>query len=409
MEGENLTRCVTCLNESEPPCTSHCSPNDTGLVLQELRVDSSKDPNLVSSPNGSRQGVLQNQCDLANGLRGNGSHGDYVSQENDQVLLRIREKFTKETSVTKDMSVKHTRQEADDIPAYFRANDDKHISTSTPAIDRKQLKITSMTGSRQLHVNKTLKGKGITSSYPEGFCNSFGTVVKDQNDEKLAPGAHNNQISSYEIVRPHIKYITDHGICLREWLKPGGRELNKVESLLIFRQIVQMVDSSHSQDIVLQELRPSSFIILPSNKVKYTGSSSMRKLKSAAYYDSNNKRPLDQIASANHVLSGKQLRLSESMKSPNYQPKAGNGIELCIAGPQSSKCNELQLQKPSSYQNTLIVRQQKSTSATAQLEEKWYSSPEEFNERGWTSFSSNIYSLGVILFEARILLLGQQI
>lgn len=407
MEGENIVRCVTSLDESEPPCTSLRSNNDTGHVLQELGVGNCKDPNLVSSPYSSRQGLLQYQYDLATGFRSNGSHGDSVSQESDQIFLRIREKFTKKTSATKSTSVKHIRQEADEIPAYFRVIDDKNISTNTLLIDRKQLKTTSMTSFCHLFVNKTLKGKGIVSRYPEEA--GFSSVVKDQNEEKLASGAYNNQISSHEIIRSGIESVTDHGICLREWLKPGCREVDKVESLLIFRQIVQMVDFAHSQGVVLQELRPSCFILLPPNRVKYTGSSAMRKLKSATYHDSNNKRPLEQVACVNHVLSGKQLRLSESVKSPNHQLKAGNGIELCIAGPQTSRYNEIQQHKPSSCQNTLISRQQKSTSVTAQLEEKCYTSPEEFNERSWTSFSSNIYGLGVLLFEVRILLLGQQI
>ncbi|KAF3439897.1 hypothetical protein FNV43_RR18175 [Rhamnella rubrinervis] len=370
MEGENLIRCITSLDESEPPCTSLCSNNDTRPVLQELGVGNCKDPNLVSSPHSSRQGLLQYQYDLNSGFKSNGSHGDSVSQERDQIFLRIREKFTKKTADTKSISVRHIRQEVDEIPAYFRVNDDKNISNNTLVIDRKQLKT----------------------------AHDWLIVVKDQNEEKLASGAYNNQISSHEIVRSGIESVTDHGICLREWLKPGCREVDKVESLLIFRQIVKMVDFAHSQGVVLQDLRPSCFILLPSNRVKYTGSSAMRKLRSATYHDSNNKRPLEQIAYA-YVLDGKQLRHSESVKSLNHQPKGGNGIELCIAGPQTSAHSELQPHKPSSYQNTLIARQPKFTSVTAQLEEKCYTSPEEFDERGWTSFSSNIYGLGVLLFE----------
>ncbi|XP_048335871.2 protein SUPPRESSOR OF PHYA-105 1 isoform X1 [Ziziphus jujuba] len=413
MKDKDLVRFVTSLDGSEPPCTSLCSISDRRPEIEEFKVGKYS-PNLsssISSPNSSRQGLWQYQYDLPTGFISNDSkNDDSESQEREQILLRIREEFTKMNSDTKSLLSKHGGKEADEISAYSRVNKGRNILTNNKLhIGRKQLKTVSTTSSlRQFLINKTLKGKEIVSRSQEAG-NGFGSIVMDQNDEKLGclaevaceahvkSGADNDQSSSHEIVRSDIKNVTK-GICLREWLKPGCRKVDKVESLLLFRQIVRMVDFAHSQGIVLQDLRPSCFILLPSNRIKYTGSSAMGKLKSVKHHDSNKKRPLEQIACDNHILKGKQMRPSESVKSLKYQPRNGNENEFCIPGQQYSGYNELQLRKHASIDSTLIARQQKPISPTSQLEENWYTSPEELNETGST-FSSNIYGLGVLLFE----------
>lgn len=411
MKDKDLIRCVTSLDGSEPPCASLCCIGDRGPEIEEFKVGK-YNPNLsssVSGPNSSRQGLWPYQFDLPIGfISDNSNNYDSECQERDKILLRIREEFTKKSSDTKILLSKPAGKEADEISAYSRVNRGKNILTNKLHIGRKQLKTMSTTSSfPQFHINKTLKGKEIVSRSQEA-CNGFGSIVMDQNDEKLASlaevahvksGAYTDQSSSNEIARSDIENFASE-ICLREWLKPGGRKVDKVESLHMFRQIVQMVDFAHSQGIVLQDLRPSCFILLPSNRIKYAGSSAMKKLKSVIHHDSNKKRLLEQIACDNHILNGKQMRLSESVKSLEYQPKEGNENEFCIPGSQYSGYNELQLQNHSSYHKSLVARQQKPIYLTAQLEENWYTSPEELKETGST-FSSNVYGLGVLLFEVR--------
>jgi hypothetical protein len=53
----------------------------------------------------------------------------------------------------------------------------------------------------------------------------------------------------------------------------------------------------------------------------------------------------------------------------------------------------------SSYQHAFAEEKQ-FTSETIQLEEKWYSCPEVLND-GTNTFSSNVYRLGVLVFEVR--------
>ncbi|PPR99338.1 hypothetical protein GOBAR_AA21332 [Gossypium barbadense] len=56
------------------------------------------------------------------------------------------------------------------------------------------------------------------------------------------------------------------------------------------------------------------------------------------------------------------------------------------------------LYRPVSYFFVMDGSQHQSVSVNEQLEEKWYASPEEINE-GVCTILSNIYSLGVLLFE----------
>ncbi|KAF5953123.1 hypothetical protein HYC85_011067 [Camellia sinensis] len=134
----------------------------------------------------------------------------------------------------------------------------------------------NMLGSSALYlfIKKALKGKGVISRR-----------IEDPTESNITAGGQNNEkqvsvttIASNAILNSSAKNdnSSQHnidGISLREWLKLGCHEINKVERLLLFRKIVQLVDSAHSQGIVLLDLRPSYFILLPSSRVNYVGSS----------------------------------------------------------------------------------------------------------------------------------------
>jgi protein suppressor of PHYA-105 1 len=75
-----------------------------------------------------------------------------------------------------------------------------------------------------------------------------------------------------------------------------------------------------------------------------------------------------------------------------------DGNNIHETGAQDSRFVELQSQKHSNYQSSCMETRQLSFSLTLQSEEKWYRSPELLNG-GPITFSSNIYNLGVLLFE----------
>lgn len=176
--------------------------------------------------------------------------------------------------------------------------------------------------------------------------------------------------------------FTYGGMSLRALLNSRySQGIDKTEGLQLFRQIVELVDFAHSQDIVLRELRPSCIILLPSNKVKYVGSS-MRNTVRAALMNSDSKRWIEEDINAYHVTGSKHQKLSQQIKSS--------------AQLQYSTCTESQAQGSFSTQSMFCHHP-----VIVQLEEEWYTSPEQYNQVD-CQIPSNIYSLGVLLFEVRI-------
>ncbi|MFS8029899.1 hypothetical protein Hanom_Chr17g01527741 [Helianthus anomalus] len=54
-------------------------------------------------------------------------------------------------------------------------------------------------------------------------------------------------------------------LSLREWLKSGRNKVDKLKSMYIFKQILDLIDSSHSRGEPLLALRPSCFKLMPLN------------------------------------------------------------------------------------------------------------------------------------------------
>lgn len=218
---------------------------------------------------------------------------------------------------------------------------------------------------------------------------------------------------------------SDHdGVGLRQWLKVGHRKASKVECLYIFRQIVGVVDHFHSQGIALKELRPSCFRLLPSNQVKYIGSpierEALNSIGDQNALNSDNslirKRPLEQVTFPSAALYAKKQKFGESAnfirRWHQLPPRSCQKLETtydssnsntyprdsCEVYNEANPSRECEIQsKPSSPCASTIAHQQL-ISLSDQLEEKWYRSPEELNEGGCTP-SSNIYCLGVLIFE----------
>lgn len=404
MEDKDLNRCVTSLAGSEPLYGTPCSIDDAKL---ELTMENSRNLNLASvgSRSSSRQGQRQYQYNLANGYKSRDLHGDSLFQEEkDKILLRAREDFAMQSM--KLFSTTHIGHNQDETSGHVRFNEDtKIISSNRLLVGQKQLKTISRSNFSQVVAKKTLKGKGVITKYPEAY-----SVVKGQNDEKhvyeaevasaavLKTSANNDQGHSHGIIRSFPESYSI-GISLREWLKSKSCKVDKVESLLIFKQIVQLVEFAHSQGTALQDLRPSCFTILRSNKIQYTGSFPMTDAENDVHRDLTKKRILEPNASSNHNLVAKQQKHSEAVRSLRNQSKIGREAECNMPGSQTYVCREYLLHKDYSYRNTSSIRQQ-SIAVVGQLEKKWYTSPEELNERG-CSYSSNIYCLGVLLFEVR--------
>ncbi|KAJ7571071.1 hypothetical protein O6H91_01G147600 [Diphasiastrum complanatum] len=70
-------------------------------------------------------------------------------------------------------------------------------------------------------------------------------------------------------------------VSLREWITRPGRVIDRVESLHIFRQVLEFVDLAHSQGVLLRNVRPSCFLLSSSHRVKFIDSAASRSCSSS--------------------------------------------------------------------------------------------------------------------------------
>lgn len=174
---------------------------------------------------------------------------------------------------------------------------------------------------------------------------------------------------------------SDGEVSLREWLDKPGRSVDFMECLHIFRQVVEAVNLAHHQGVVVNNIRPSCFVMSSFNCVSFIesascsgsdsdssfgeeGGSSCGAAKSLTFCDGVSAGASESPA---HAL---QLSLVEDMKG------RGELSDLSAVGEK----REFPLKKSLS------------------MEFNWYKSPEETQERQ-SIFASDVYKLGVLLFE----------
>lgn len=169
-----------------------------------------------------------------------------------------------------------------------------------------------------------------------------------------------------------VELLCTQGISLREWLKHSFIEVNKVERLQIYKQVVQVVDMAHSQGNALQDIRLSSFILLPSNEIVYFNSSTEHEAVNVIDQNNHGKEKFEQQSDASCQLEtlnygGQSSHFSCGNDTQNNRKSISLGPESCFV--------------------------------TVAVEKNWYACPEELC--GTDLLSANIYSLGILLFEVR--------
>lgn len=371
IQDRDSSTCVIPLAGFVPPQTSACSMNDVGNVLELTEGNyRTRNISLVSSPLDNRQGKWQH-------------HLSELPCE----------------SVRKNLQ---GAQDTQEISACLRTNEKRIISSCNVNMPNNL----ATSSSSQLLVNETLKLKGAFGQNEDaeaGFCSAARKVASDA---LMRSSANSNQLSLHRIEEV-IPESLHRGITLREWLKHGHCKRDKVESLLIYRQIVELVDSAHSQGVALQDLRPSCFNLLPSNRIVYTGSSAKKEWKAAVFHDVLKKRPVEKDTGPYGSSVTKQQKLSEDFTSFGRQSQFATSCgfrimtdetNLSANGAQDSRNVGPHSQCHSNYPSSCMTTKQRTLFLALQLEEKWYRSPEQLNGV-FVTFSSNIYSLGVLLFE----------
>lgn len=355
----------------------------TGIIVEELTVENYKTSSLslANGSNNSRQGHWRglHRLEIKSEFDGLDENVDH------HVLLRAKEQLARMSYDEKHKSKDIIDQTPRAISSHLKATNNMAISSSnTLSVAAARLKSSSKPSFARVFSPKGLKGKGIVRKDPE-------TCTISDNDQPCL----------LEVDRSGGTEPCPDGISLREWLEPGSRKKDKVESLSLFKQIVELVDSAHSQGIVLQDLQPSCLYVFSSNKIMYTGLSAKKGLESAVNNDLRRKRALEQgMDVANCRLGAKQLKPSENMGSLGFQPECTSpdipraGFHTSVKKDSNSFPNQTPMFR---YRANSLAQ---SFSTGIQLEDRWYTCPEELNRRSCT-FSSNIYSLGVLLFEVR--------
>uniref|UniRef100_A0A0E0A319 Uncharacterized protein n=1 Tax=Oryza glumipatula TaxID=40148 RepID=A0A0E0A319_9ORYZ len=229
------------------------------------------------------------------------------------------------------------------------------------------------------------------------------------------------------------------GTSLRELIKPARQTMSKFEKMHFFKQILDLVDKSHAQGFSLQHLRPSYFTISASNQVKYIGSYGTQDLSAPSKLDIatddvfNRKRYLDpkvesQDSNGDNASITKYQKVGEQGSIAVRRPvhtfwanhRGGNqseGVDPGALWQGNSSCTVRERFKAAEpfYGGSMPYAQRLSSSGNQQsvfelrmLEESWYRSPEEISQLKGI-LPSNIYSLGVLLFEISVIAFCPQI
>uniref|UniRef100_F6HUR9 Protein SPA1-related 2 n=1 Tax=Vitis vinifera TaxID=29760 RepID=F6HUR9_VITVI len=426
LEGKNVNKTVSSLAAAEHTCSGHLPVDDAGIMIEELTLRNYNGANLAvvgPSNNRDRMQIRQNQWQhihlLAGGQGTGSSVRDSVRRDNGQPMSSAWEDVGY-SSFPEFLAQKQSSHDHNEVREQVTNCENRAVSGDTLSPGGIRTKILSKSGFSEFFIKNSLKGKGVICRGPAR--DGFGVEIRDSNitkaavdttvasDSSLSPSAKTATPSPRGLAPTRVKSVicTDtvydgfgdefrdqnntkaivdsqvasdlslsssaktavpsahgsagtgpchgplpdsshDGVNLREWLRAGHRKINKVESLYIFRQIVDLVDVSHSQGVAMQNLRPSCFKLLPSNQVAYLGSSVQREMLENA---------VDQDVSLKNLLSGKRSLEKGMFPSISLSGKKQND----------------------------------------RLEEKWYTSPMELSE-GVCTFSSNIYCLGVLLFE----------
>lgn len=277
-------------------------------------------------------------------------------------------------------------------------------------------KILSNSGFSEYFIKSTLKGKGVVCKGPvhQGppresnsqlpiqstivAAKNSGLQIKTATEPMIAPLPESPETSLS--LQPTAR---NGKISLREWLNGGLNRVNKSESLRIFRQVVELVDFSHSQGVILQTLRPSCFKMSHSNQLVYIGPSGREDLKDDATIQGLSRSSINKKRSSE---KGVISLVNSPRKKPRYSEGTkflrkwhqGSTMDVNMLETAGSKefrhdCDDEHDIKPKSE-----AENPETSTVSRVVEEKWYSSPEQLDGRACT-FSSNIYNLGVLLFE----------
>ncbi|XP_059301574.1 protein SUPPRESSOR OF PHYA-105 1-like isoform X2 [Lycium ferocissimum] len=350
-------RYVMSMKDTQPHGTSSYSLNSSRLTFEKLSIYKISEPaslrcsENIRETNQKPQIQWQQFYQLGAGSRSVKGDGDPSSTDfPGKNLLALK--------MLKHASDKDIKEGSNAVSSQSTEDPNLIIPSSKLLPGNSQSKLSSTSGFSQFFANRSLKGKDVLPKGP-ALHEEVHTASNLQNKNE-SEQASIRMVASDALFKPGAN---SNGITLREWINLMGSQIKKAERIHIFRQIVKLIDIAHSQGTAFQELRPSYFILLSPNGVKYIGPSVQIDSMYVVNQNTNGKRPSNIDRHAESNSGSKQRKVPFCSHDEGTQLKAGGLLESDIK----------------------------------QLEKKWYTCPEELDHKSVAS--SNIYSLGVLFFE----------
>ncbi|KAL2245898.1 UNVERIFIED_CONTAM: Protein SPA1-RELATED 3 [Sesamum indicum] len=238
-------------------------------------------------------------------------------------------------------------------------------------------------------------------------------LISVRKGRERTPGPHiNNHRTQVEGIgeggtagRLLVQPVERRDVSLRQWLDNPERKVDALECIHIFSQIVDIVNRTHSQGIVVHNVRPSCFIMSSFNRVSFIESASCSDSGSDSQEHESNSQTAEFTGSASRLPcdshlrqnSGTQLdshgsRLIRTTVNATSQMNSEASCLQSCSGQAMHASEATGNDRAEDKQHSFPMKQ------ILLLESNWYSSPEEVSG-GPSSYASDIYQLGVLLFE----------
>lgn len=235
-----------------------------------------------------------------------------------------------------------------------------------------------------------------------GFGNRKDSVLFAHSDQLQNQGGLSGVCEDELAVDPFVRAIVWGDVSLRQWLDKPERPADVFECLHIFRQIVEIVNVAHSQGIVVHNVRPSCFVMSSFNHVSFIESASCSDSGSDTLEDGLNSQSMEVKNSASPLPGDLHRQRSNMDAAPTNalsETSCMQSSSICAA--QESLLVEEAEENITKGRKGAEVEDKKQSFPMKQvllMETNWYTSPEEA-AGGTSSCASDIYRLGVLLFE----------
>ncbi|KAJ6752061.1 hypothetical protein OIU85_002480 [Salix viminalis] len=234
-------------------------------------------------------------------------------------------------------------------------------------------------------------------------------VVLARQNLKNQAGALSGVCKDEAAVDHCVQNIEWNDVSLRHWLDKPERSVDEFECLHIFSQIVDVVNVAHSQGIVVHNVRPSCFVMSSFNHVSFIESASYSDSGSDSFEDDGLNSQTVEVKSSSsspHDMCQQRSRLQSEDFLPASAPTNALSEAICMQSSSAYAADlplgeETEENKVLDTMNVEHEEERKQPFPMKQIllmESSWYTSPEEVAGSP-TSCASDIYQLGVLLFE----------